>query len=273
MTIKMPFKALPETRLAVNSAIKAGKAVLNIYNRDFSSFMKEDEEPLTEADLKSQKIILSELSSMKHSVISEESKDRSGVGRNEVWIVDPLDGTSDFINKTGEFSVMISFVKNHMPIIGVVYQPVNSILYVAQKDCGAYQMLSDKWFKLSVNNKFRLKGCRAIVSRHHLAEHEKEFLRRLNISSFIQKGSCGLKVAYICKGKAELYFTTTDKIKQWDTCAAFCLITEANGKMTDMFGNELRYNTEIMNHQKGILVTNGKIHAKIIKRYKNFLEK
>lgn len=266
-----PFKLLPETILALKAAVKAGKATLCIYNKGFSSTLKNDKEPITEADLKSHEILLEELSTMKYPIISEEGN-KEGLDSSKIWIVDPLDGTSDFINKTGEFSIMISLVKKHIPIIGVIYQPVNNLLYVAQKGSGAYQIINGEWSRLSTNSTSDIHKCKAIVSRHHLAENEKTFLNRLNISKFTQKGSCGLKVAEICKGEAELYFTTTDKIKQWDTCAAYCLIKESGGKITDMFGEDLKYNTEVINHKNGILVTNGRIHTEIIKRYKKILE-
>lgn len=269
----LPFKSSPETILAMKVAVKAGEEVLNIYKKNFSSTFKKDKEPLTEADLKSQKILLKELSMMKYPVISEESEDMEGLSHDETWIIDPLDGTSDFVSKTGEFSIMVGFVKNHVPITGIIYQPINDCLYVAQKGCGAYHKIDEKWIKLTVNNIALFEKCRAIVSRHHLTDDEKRFLNQLKISSFIQKGSCGLKVAEICKGDAELYFTITDKIKQWDTCAAYCLIKEAGGKMTDMLGQDLKYNIEVLNHQKGILVSNGKIHTKLIEEYKKFFKK
>lgn len=265
---KIPFDASKETLSAVNAAVKAGKSILKVYNRAFSSTLKEDKEPVTEADLKSQDIILKELSKTGYPIISEESKDREGLKHSETWIIDPLDGTSDFIDKTGEFSVMIGFVKNHIPALGVIYQPTEDILYVSQTGYGAYQFVNGVWSKLSVNNNSKIDRCKAIVSRHHLAENEKAFLDELKISRFTQKGSCGLKVAEICKGNAELYFTMTDKIKQWDTCAAYCLLKESGGKMTDMLGNDLRYNTEIMNHKNGILATNSALHPYIIGKYR-----
>ena len=94
-------------------------------------------------------------------------------------------------------------------------------------------------------------------------------IKLLNISKFTSKGS-SLKVADISIGNAELYFTTTNKIKQWDTCASYCLITEAGGKMTDMLGNIPQYNTEKLNHENGLLVTNGLIHEQIVNVYKDF---
>lgn len=264
------LKLSPETILAMNTAIKAGKSILPIYKKNFSISFKKDGEPVTEADLKSNQIIFKELSKLKYPIISEENEDMEGSKHNKIWIIDPLDGTSDFVDKTGEFSVMIGFVKDHVPVVGVIYQPTIDSLYVAQQGYGAYQIVDGEWSRLFVNDRSQLNECRAIVSRHHLSEQEKTFLNQLNTASFVQRGSCGLKIAEICRGGAELYFTTTDKIKQWDTCAAYCLIKEAGGMITDMFGNHLEYNTRIINHQRGILVTNGMVHSKVIREYKNF---
>jgi 3'(2'), 5'-bisphosphate nucleotidase len=97
-------------------------------------------------------------------------------------------------------------------------------------------------------------------------------LKLLNVEKFSERGS-SLKVTDICSGAADLYFTMTNKIKQWDTCASNCLITEVGGKMTDMLGNELEYNTENIYHENGILVTNGIIHDIITEIYNEFTRK
>lgn len=266
--MELPFEAREETKIAIEAALNAGKEVLEIYNRDFSTTIKEDKEPLTEADLKSNEIILEALSSTSYPILSEESDDDSNrLSSREVWIIDPLDGTSDFVNKTGDFSIMIGFVEEHVPTIGVVYKPDTNELFVAEKGKGAYLVKDNVSKRLNTNNNENLTAFRAVVSRHHLGDKEKSFLSDLGISDYRKKGSCGLKVAEICADKAEIYFTTTNKIKQWDSCAAHCLISEAGGKMTDMFGNEIRYNTENINHMNGLLVTNGVNHSLIAKKY------
>jgi len=261
-----------ETKVAVDAALEAGKVVLDVYNTNFSVLHKNDKEPLTEADLKSQDILLQALSINGFPILSEEARDdKQRLSHSVMWIIDPLDGTSDFINRTGEFSVMISLVENRIPIMGVVYQPVNGNLYVAERGKGAYANVGGEWKRLTASITSHLPDCRAVVSRHHLAENEMDFLKQLRLSKFSQRGSCGLKIAEICSRKAELYFTTTDKIKHWDSAAAHCLITEAGGRITDMFGNILEYNTDIVNHEKGLLVTNGMIHSDVVARYKHFL--
>lgn len=266
--LQNPF---PETNLAIQAAIEAGKIVMDVYNHEFSSTLKNDNEPLTEADLKSNQIIQKIISNSGYPILSEESEDnKRRLDSKKVWIVDPLDGTSDFIKKTGEFTIMISLVEENIPILGVIYWPTESTLYLAQKDQGAFKLDNGFWSKISVSNISDLKKCKAVGSRYHISEVEQNLIKHLNISQFTSKGS-SLKVADISSGTAELYFTTTNKIKQWDTCASSCLITEAGGKITDMFGFDLKYNTEKLNHENGLLVSNGLIHNQIIEIYRNMM--
>ena len=269
----LPFSdPLPETILAIEAALNSAKVVMEIYNQDFTISEKGDHEPITEADIKSNQIIESHLSSSKYPILSEESFDKieDRIDSKRVWIVDPLDGTSDFVKKTGEFTIMIALVENHSPIIGVISNPAQNILYVAQKGQGAFRFSDeDGWKRLQVSNESDLSKCKAVGSRFHQSEKERQLLQSLSVSQFTSRGS-SLKVIDICSKTAELYFTMTDKIKQWDTCASYCLVSESGGKMTDMEGKPLKYNTEIVNHLNGILVTNGIIHHDIAQKYLEF---
>ena len=272
MKNKPPFSnILPETNLAIEAAMKAGKAVIEVYKNNFSYQVKDDNSPITEADIKSNGIIQETLSITNIPILSEENvDDLVRLKHEKIWIVDPLDGTSDFVEKTGEFTIMISLVQSSKPILGVIYWPTEDKLYVAQKNKGAYELFSGHWKKLNVNNISNLEKCHAVISRHHLSESDKKFIKKLNLLEFNQKGS-SLKVLDICSGEAEVYLTTTNKIKQWDTCASHCLISESGGKITSMYGEDLEFNTELINHKNGLLVTNGSIHNKIVKKYSEFL--
>ncbi|HLD72461.1 MAG TPA: inositol monophosphatase family protein [Candidatus Nanoarchaeia archaeon] len=267
-----------ETKLAIKAALNAGKEVLKIYNSEFTTTYKKDTTPITEADLKSNETIIKILELSGYYLLSEENIKDNYIENlpqktsTKFWVVDPLDGTADFINKTGEFAVMIALVENRKPILGVIYQPVGDRLFVAQKNSGAFFKDKENWIKLKVNTLDKLKESKAVVSKNHLEEIEKDFLDIVGISSFSQKGSCGLKVAEICQQKAELYFTRTNKIKIWDTAAAYCLIIEAGGKMTDMLGEELNYDLAEIYHQKGVLVSNGIIHDEVSEQWSIFLE-
>jgi len=260
-----------DLKIAIDAALKAGKKVLEIYSQDFTSHYKDDKEPLTEADLASDKIIHDVISLSSYPILSEESVDNlDRLESKKIWIVDPLDGTSDFIQKTGEFTIMIGLVNDQKPIMGVIYWPTKNILYVSEKNKGAYKLENDIWSQLSVSDEIEISKSRVVGSRNHLSQQEKEFLDMLKSKQFTSKGS-SLKAMDISSSLSELYFTTTNKIKQWDTCASWSIVNESGGKMTDMFGTELQYNTEKINHENGILVTNGKIHFSIVESYKQFI--
>ena len=276
MKNNLPFtNPLSEIKTAIDAVLKAGDAVLEIYNQDFSVSKKENNEPITEADIKSNNIIKKTLLSLGYPILSEESPDdlETRLGQKKVWIIDPLDGTTDFINKTGEFTIMIALVEKYKPILGVIFNPSKKELYIAQKGGGAFSSSKDEdWIKIQVSTKTQLDLCKAVGSRFHQSDRERKFLDYLHIQNFTSRGS-SLKVVDISSGIADIYFTTTDKIKQWDTCASYCLAIEAGGIVTDIFGNDLNYNTESINHKNGILVTNGLIHQQIIEKYNQFVKK
>ena len=259
---------IPELDIAITAAKKAGEAILDIYHAEYETSTKNDDSPITDADLKSNKIIKKILSQTAHEILSEEDKDDlSRLSQEIIWVVDPLDGTSDFIDKTDEFTVMISLIKNKKPILGVIGWPTEKILFVAQKGSGAFRFSNDEWEKISVTQISEIPKCRTVGSRHHLSDKEKSFIKKLGIEDFTSIGS-SLKVGKISSGEAEVYITTTNKMKEWDSAASYCIITEAGGKMTDMLGNDLTYNNEDVYHQNGILVTNGLIHEKIVEEFK-----
>ena len=259
---------IPELDIAIKAAQEASNAILEIYQKGYNTFTKTDDSPVTDADLKSNKIIKEILSITKHSILSEEDiDDQNRLSKDTIWIIDPLDGTSDFIDKTGEFTVMIALVQNKKPILGVISWPTEKTLFVAQKNCGAFRYSNDKWDKISVTKIDEMSKCRTVGSRHHLSDKEKEFIEKIGIEDFTSIGS-SLKFGKISSGQAEAYITTTNKMKEWDTAASYCIILEAGGKMTDMLGNDLKYNNKNVHHQNGILVTNGLIHEKILQEFK-----
>ncbi|MGY5151351.1 MAG: 3'(2'),5'-bisphosphate nucleotidase CysQ family protein [Candidatus Nitrosopumilus sp. bin_6a] len=265
--IPIPDK-IPELDIAIKAANEAGKAILEIYQGDYETSTKKDDSPITDADLKSNEVIKKILSQSEHQILSEEDKDDlSRLSKETIWIVDPLDGTSDFIDKTGEFTVMISLIKNKRPILGVIGWPTEKTLFVAQKGSGAFRFSNEEWKKISVTKVSEISKCKAVGSRHHLSDKEKAFIKKLGIEDFTSIGS-SLKVGKISSGEAEAYITTTNKMKEWDSAASYCIILEAGGKMTDMSGNDLTYNNKDVYHQNGILVTNGLVHNKIIEEFK-----
>ena len=260
---------MPELDIAIRAAIQAGDEILKIYSGDYQTAIKSDDSPVTDADLKSNEIIKKVLSQTGHQILSEEDKDDdlNRLSQETVWIVDPLDGTSDFIDKTGEFTVMIALVKNKKPVLGVIGWPTEKTLFAAQKKGGAFKFSDGKWEKISVTRTADVSKCRAVGSRHHLSDRERLFIKKIGINNFTSIGS-SLKVGKISSGEADAYITTTNKMKEWDSAASYCIVSEAGGKMTDMSGNDITYNNENVYHQNGILVTNGLVHDKIVEEFK-----
>ena len=255
----------------IDTVIEAGERVREIYESDFEVSKKDDNSPITKADLESNKIIRAALEKTGIPILSEEDvDDKSRLNSDKIWIVDPLDGTTDFVNRTGEFTIMVGLVENHIPVMGLIYWPTKQKLYYAERGMGAFCSHSDTveecvWEVISVRETQNLEDCLALVSRHHLSDREKKILDHLKITHTASIGS-SLKVTEISSGMADVYLTTTNKMKQWDTCASFCIISEAGGKITDVAGNELVYNTDIVNHENGLLVTNGFVHNEVVSK-------
>ena len=255
---------MPELALAADAALEAGRAVMSIYRTDFESHAKEDRSPVTEADLASNAIIKRVLAKSGHRILSEEdADDRSRLDERTLWIVDPLDGTSDFIDRTGEFTVMIALVRDKKPVLGVINCPDSGALFVAQDGGGAFRHAGGRWEKISVSSTADLESSRAVGSRHHLSGRERDLIARLGITRFASVGS-SLKVCRISEGGADEYFTFTDRMSEWDSAASNCIITEAGGRMTDMSGKNITYNNENVRHLNGILASNGLIHDAIL---------
>ena len=257
---------IPHLETIIDTITKAGDKILEVYESNFQVEKKDDNSPITKADLESNKIIKESLLQTRIPILSEEdTDDKSRMDSEKVWIIDPLDGTQDFVNKTGEFTVMIGLVENHIPIMGLVYWPTEKKLYFAENGFGAFCYDSQGWTKISVRNVEEVAKSLALVSRHHLSDKEKKMLDHLKIKNTASIGS-SLKVMEIASGRADIYLTSTNKMKQWDTAASHCIISEAGGKMTDISGNNLVYNTESVNHENGLLVTNGSIHEEVVSK-------
>ena len=260
MISELPFNSSqPELEKILDGVVRAGEKIIEIYNTDFSTEKKDDDSPITQADVESNKILKEVLEETGIAILSEEDvDDKKRLSEEKIWIIDPLDGTTDFVNRTGEFTVMVGLVEKQKSILGIIYWPIKKKMYLAESGKGAF-CHDEEWEKSEVSVMSEIQNCHALVSRHHLSEKEKKLLDEMEISVVTSIGS-SLKVTEIASGEAEIYLTTTNKMKQWDTCASNCIISEAGGKMTDISGKEMVYNTESVHHENGILVTNGLIH-------------
>jgi 3'(2'), 5'-bisphosphate nucleotidase len=239
-----------EAKLAIRAAEAAGIVIREIYNRSFDVKEKaNDDGPVTEADLASNAAIVSILAASGLPILSEETVDTfERLQAEKIWIVDPIDGTQDFINRTGQCSVMIALVKNGEPIVGVVYAPITNIYYAGEKGKGAFCYKDGVVSRLEVTKTAEVTSATVLMSKNHLSTIEEGFLEKLSPKKVMQRGSSGLKIAEVAAGFGDFYFTCTSKISEWDTAAGYTIITEAGGSITDTLGDPLQYNIRAVRH-------------------------
>ncbi len=245
--------------IAISASIMAGKEILKIYNTDFNVEYKQDESPLTMADKNANDIIVSFLEPTKIPVLSEEGRSIPYSERKDweqLWIVDPLDGTKEFIKKNDEFTVNIALIKNQKPIMGVVYAPVLDELYYSDVEIGAYKLENASSLynqnKLSSSLKLPLNIPRdyfgVVASRSHLSKETSDFIERLNKNhselKIVSKGS-SLKLCMIAEGSADIYprFAPT---MEWDTAAGHAVILCSDKRIVQANSptHEVMYNKE-----------------------------
>ncbi len=225
-------------------ARKAGHVILEIYDQEFSVREKEDKSPLTEADASAQAIISKELSSLTPGlpILSEEAiGDFSGPDVNSrYWLVDPLDGTKEFIKRNGEFTVNIALIESGRPVLGVVYAPVLDIMYLAASALGAFKSSkSGPRTQIRVSRHTAGTPWRVVGSRSHSGDSLLTFLQRLGPHELVPMGS-SLKLCLVAEGRADLY-PRLGPTSLWDTAAAQCIVVESGGGVIQLTGEPLSY--------------------------------
>ena len=256
------MKELEVLKVAIK---EAGKIVMRFYDNPEIHY-KEDESPVTEADLAAEKFLMNALSSFGYPFLSEETEDDLGrLKSNRVWIMDPLDGTQGFIQKTGEFSIMVGLVENGRPILGAVYQPIDKKLFYAEKGKGAFlEIDGGEAQKMKVNETKNPQEARMVVSKNHLKPKDERVGEILKVTEFFKSSSNGVKINKIAQKKADFFINTTDKMGEWDFCSPEIILTEAGGKMTNINKKELIYNKKNPKMIGGLVASNGKFHDKIV---------
>jgi len=247
---------------------KAGEEVLKYYDQEFET-EKKDDSPVTAADLASEKIILDGLKKYSgFGMISEENKeDKSHIGKEMVFVTDPLDGTKDFIHKTGDFSILLALLKNNQPIIGLIYKPLEKKLYFASKGKGAFIEIENKKEKIEASKVQDFLKIRILMSMFHLGETEKSLAEKYSWQ-YKRVGSAGLKLAALAEGQAEVYISSSSRTGEWDVAAGKIILEEAGGKITDINGNELEFNKQTPFNTNGFVGSNKINHNQIIKALK-----
>jgi len=214
-------------------AVKAGREIMKVYARDFSVEYKEDESPLTEADKLSNEIICNELEKFGYPILSEENKLISYDERKDwkrFWLVDPIDGTKEFVKKNGEFTVNIALIEDGKPIIGVVYAPAMGVAYYGLKGHGAYKFSDGVEKRLPEKSPVDGK-LRVVASRSHLNKETEDFINALAEKypdreiEKVSKGS-SLKLCMVAEGSADVYPRVAPTM-EWDTAAAQAVVESA----------------------------------------------
>ena len=266
-----------ELSVAVELARRAGAAALEFYGKPLRVEHKGAlAEPVTQADRVANELIVEGLRAEfpADGILAEESVDTARrLGRERVWMVDPLDGTTGFIAERGDFAVQIGLAVGGRSLVGVLYQPVPDVLYTAAPGAGAWVMRPElEPERLRVSDRVELHRMRLAASRAHRSQRMDAVVRALGITEEVRRDSVGVKVGLITERQCDLYIHLSGKTKQWDTCAPEAVIREAGGRMTDLWGEPLLYNTpDVWNHN-GILATNGVAHAQVVERLLPLLE-
>ncbi|HZP66233.1 MAG TPA: 3'(2'),5'-bisphosphate nucleotidase CysQ [Rudaea sp.] len=226
----------------------AGAAIMHVYAGEFAVERKDDNSPLTAADLAAHRAILDGLAVLTPGlpVLSEESAEQAGWDERRrwtrYWLVDPLDGTREFVKRNGEFTVNIALIHEHRPVLGVVFAPALEELYWAWRGGHAYFSTNEQRGERTLGTRRRGATLRVAGSRSHADPRMLGALDKLGAHELVALGS-SLKFCRTARGEADLYIRY-GPTSEWDTAAGQCVLEQAGGAVTDMAGAPLAYNTK-----------------------------
>ncbi len=225
-------------------AHKAGRAILEIYATDFAARAKADRSPVTDADEAAERIILAGLARLSPAlpVVAEESVARGAVpavGATPFWLVDPLDGTREFIDRNGEFTVNIALVADRRPVLGVVHLPATGTTYLGAGPAHAFRIDADGSRRAIAARRPAAEGYEVVMSRSHRDAETEAWLRGVKVTSIVHAGSA-LKFGRLAEGAADLY-PRLGPTSEWDTAAGQAVLTAAGGSVRTLDGAGLTY--------------------------------
>ena len=248
-----------ELEVAKKAAMLAGKKIMEIYESgDFDVEHKSDDSPLTKADKAANKIIVEMIKEVfpKHAILSEEEKDNLERLQNDLcFVIDPLDGTKEFVKRNGQFTVNIALSYKGKSVMGVICVPVTGELYYAILGNGSYLEKDGKVIKLQVlKTDKRHSDLRVVMSNSHGCKEMEELLDKHQLKNFVKVGS-SLKGCMIARGEADVYYRHNPTM-EWDTAAMQCIVEEAGGIFRQMDDTEMFYNRENSLNDKGFYILN-----------------
>lgn len=261
-----------ELSVALELAREAGAAILDLYEGPLEIEQKtsaDDREPVTQADRLANEIIVTRLRQKfpGDGILAEESLDTAHrLDKSRVWMIDPLDGTTGFIDGNGDFAVQIGLTEDGECVLGVVYQPLTGVLYRAVRGGGTWIERPDfepeqGW----VSDHQEISTMRLAASRSHRSPRMDQVVQAFGLHEEVLRGSVGIKVGLIVEQQCDLYVHLSPRTKQWDTCAPQLILQEAGGRVTDLFGRPLRYNHADVQNRNGVVASNGLSHDRIVK--------
>ncbi len=250
-----------ELEIAKEAAIEAGKRIMLIYNNISSTIditYKDGDMPVTVADREANRVIVTKLKTgfPDYAVLSEEEKDDcTRLKKDFCFIVDPLDGTKEFIKRNGQFTVNISLAHNGKSVVGVIYVPVAEELYYASQGDGAFLKRKDgSIVKLHVSDITDISKIRVVMSSSHKCREMEELIKKHGFKNIVSMGS-SLKGCIVAEGKAEIYYRYNPTM-EWDTAAMQCIVEESGGIFRQMDDSEMFYNRENSINDKGFYIIN-----------------
>ncbi|KZN57515.1 3'-5'-bisphosphate nucleotidase [Pseudoalteromonas luteoviolacea CPMOR-1] len=229
----------------VELARLAGEEIMQIYAKDFAIEYKNDDSPVTEADLAANRVITAGLSRLTPEIpiLSEESANISWQERQtwqRYWLVDPIDGTKEFIKKNGEFTVNIALIENGKPTMGVVFAPALNVCYLAAQSIGAFRECGEARIELKVTKKANTGTIKVVGSRSHPSPALAEYLGQFDDIEMVPKGS-SLKLCLVAEGEADIY-PRLGPTSEWDTGAGHAVASIAGATVSQIDGSPLTYN-------------------------------
>ena len=246
---------------AIEAGLKAKEKIIEIYEAGFEVEIKEDNSPVTLADKTADKIIREYLhkSFPQYAFLTEESEDNmERLSNDYVWIVDPVDGTKDFVARDGGFTTNIALCHKHQIVVGVVVVPVTGEYYYASKGEGAYYV-DKKGHKTLIHVNDKLDDLTVLCSVFHSNQAEADLIKKHQDKiKHIEKFGSSLKPCRIAQGLAEITYRMSAGTKEWDTAACDIIVKEAGGLFIEPDGNDMTYNRKDVYNRKGYIVTNRK---------------
>ena len=263
-----------EIKVACELAREAGAILMAHYHSPFLVEQKinalQETEEVTAADREANDLIVRRLVNEfpDDGILAEESKDTERrLEKERVWLIDPMDGTKNFIQRDGDFAVQIGLALDGQVVAGVVYQPERDKLYRASLGDGAWIENKDTApRRMSVSTRTNAREMVLASSRSHRSPRMERVVNRIGFKSEVRRGSVGVKIGLITEQQADLYLHLSPSTKQWDTCAPEIILHEAGGRLTDLFGQPLRYNGVRIDNRNGIVATNGAAHEMVIEK-------